>query len=185
MTTRLEDLKPDAQVKGLLGKQAVRIVSAQMMGDAACKVVYRGQDGAFDEKLLFRSSEADLELVAGGRRWSFQGDGDKFRLVSEGERIRLAYLFDPYVAVSSSAIDPLPHQISAVYEHMLPRQPMRYLLADDPGAGKTIMAGLLIKELLIRGELERCLIVAPRLLVGTVAGRTQGEVRAAVRAAHP
>jgi hypothetical protein len=66
--------------------------------------------------------------------------------VSEATRIQLAYLFDPYVAGSSSTIDPLPHQISAVYEHMLPRQPMRFLLADDPGAGKTIMAGLLIKE---------------------------------------
>ena len=76
---------------------------------------------------------------------------EKFKLALEAERIRLAYLFDPYVAISSSDIDPLPHQISAVYEYMLPRQPMRFLLADDPGAGKTIMAGLLIKELIIRG----------------------------------
>ncbi|TGG96685.1 MAG: DEAD/DEAH box helicase [Aphanocapsa feldmannii 277cV] len=132
-----------------------------MMGDAVCKLVYRNQDGTLGEQLLFRSSEADLELLSTGRKWSFQGSGDLFRLVSEAARIELAYLFDPYVAVSSSGIDPLPHQISAVYEHMLPRQPMRFLLADDPGAGKTIMAGLLIKELLIRGELERCLIVAP------------------------
>ena len=72
---------------------------------------------------MFRSNEADLELVSGGRKWSFEGDGALFRLVSEAERIRLAYLFDPYVAVTSSTIDPLPHQISAVYEHMLPRQP--------------------------------------------------------------
>ena len=127
----------------------------------ACQVFYRGQDGTTGDTIVFRSNEADLELVSGGRKWSFEGDGELFRLVSEAERIRLAYLFDPYVAVSSSTIDPLPHQISAVYEHMLPRQPMRFLLADDPGAGKTIMAGLLIKELLIRGELERCLIVAP------------------------
>jgi hypothetical protein len=160
MTTRLEDLKPDALVKGLVGREAVRIVTAQMMGEAA-QVVYRDGQGTIDTQILFREREADLEIVSGGRKWSFEGDGDQFRLVSEAERIRLAYLFDPYVAVSGSAIDPLPHQISAVYEHMLPRQPMRFLLADDPGAGKTIMAGLLIKELLIRGELERCLIVAP------------------------
>src|SRR5207248_5443955 len=78
---------------------------------------------------------------------------------------RLAHLFDPYLAVTSSLVEALPHQITAVYGEMLPRQPLRFLLADDPGAGKTIMAGLLIKELLIRGDLERCLIVAPGGLV--------------------
>src|SRR6202030_1581859 len=77
----------------------------------------------------------------------------------------LAHLFHPYMAVHISPIEPLPHQITAVYGEMLPRQPLRFLLADDPGAGKTIMAGLLIKELLIRGDLERCMIVAPGSLV--------------------
>jgi superfamily II DNA or RNA helicase len=96
-----------------------------------------------------------------GRPWSFDGDGDLLRLVSEAYRINLAWLFDPYVAITTSIIEPLPHQISAVYEEMLPRQPMRFLLADDPGAGKTIMAGLLIKELKVRGDLERCLIISP------------------------
>src|SRR5207248_4347750 len=80
-------------------------------------------------------------------------------------RIRLAYLFDPLLAVHTSLVDPLPHQITAVYEAMLPRQPLRFLLADDPGAGKTIKAGLLIKELLIRGDLRRCLVVCPGMLV--------------------
>jgi superfamily II DNA or RNA helicase len=155
------------------GKERIVGSSAELLGDAACRVVYRGQDGALGEQLLFRTSEATLELVSGGRKWSFAGDGDRFRLVSEAERIQLAHLFDPYVAVSSSAIDPLPHQISAVYEHMLPRQPMRFLLADDPGAGKTIMAVLLIKELLIRGELERCLIVAP----GSLTEQWQDELK--------
>jgi SNF2 family DNA or RNA helicase len=96
-----------------------------------------------------------------GRPWSFDGDGDLLRLASEAYRINLAWLFDPYVAITTSIIEPLPHQISAVYEEMLPRQPMRFLLADDPGAGKTIMAGLLIKELKVRGDLERCLIISP------------------------
>jgi superfamily II DNA or RNA helicase len=86
-------------------------------------------------------------------------------LVSEAHRIRLAHLFDPLVAVHSSLVEPLPHQITAVYESMLPRQPLRFLLADDPGAGKTIMAGLFIKELLIRGDLQRCLVVSPGNLV--------------------
>jgi hypothetical protein len=100
-----------------------------------------------------------------GRPWSFDGDGALFRLVAEANRIRLAHLFDPVLAVHTSLVDPLPHQITAVYEEMLPRQPLRFLLADDPGAGKTIMAGLLIKELIARGDLKRCLIVCPGSLV--------------------
>jgi hypothetical protein len=147
-------------VTGIMGREAVRIVTVQMMGEAAL-MVYRDGQGKIDSQILFRDKEAELKVVPGGRKWSFEGNGDQFRLVSEAERIRLVCLFDPCVAVNGSAIDPLPHQISAVYEHMLPRQPMRFPLADDPGAEKTVMAGLLIKELLIRGELKRCLIVAP------------------------
>jgi SNF2 family DNA or RNA helicase len=104
--------------------------------------------------------------------WSFDGDGALFRLVSEAQRIRLAHLFDPVLAVHTSIVDPLPHQITAVYETMLPRQPLRFLLADDPGAGKTIMAGLLIKELVARGDLQRCLIVCP----GSLAEQWQDEL---------
>ena len=88
------------------------------------------------------------------------------------KRIRLAHLFDPLLAVHTSVVDPLPHQITGVYEAMLPRQPLRFLLADDPGAGKTIMAGLLIKELIARGDLERCLIVCP----GSLAEQWQDEL---------
>jgi superfamily II DNA or RNA helicase len=111
-------------------------------------------------------------VVEQGRPWSFDGDGHLFRLVSEAHRIRLAHLFDPVLAVHTSLIDPLPHQITAVYEAMLPRQPLRFLLADDPGAGKTIMAGLLIKELIIRGDLQRCLVVCP----GSLAEQWQDEL---------
>src|SRR5207244_11718633 len=92
------------------------------------------------------------------------GDGVLFMLVSEARRIHLAHLFDPVLAVHTSIVEPLPHQITAVYESMLPRQPLRFLLADDPGAGKTIMAGLLIKALIARGDLQQCLIVCPRSL---------------------
>lgn len=99
------------------------------------------------------------------QNWSFDSDGGLFRLVSEAYRIHLAHLFDPYLAVHCSLLEHLPHQITAVYGEMLPRQPLRFLLADDPGAGKTIMAGLLIKELMIRADIERCLIVAPGNLV--------------------
>jgi SNF2 family DNA or RNA helicase len=103
--------------------------------------------------------------------WTFDGDGAMLRLVSEAHRIRLAYLFDPLLAVHTSLVDPVPHQITAVYETMLMRQPLRFLLADDPGAGKTIMAGLLIKELVARGDLERCMIVCP----GSLAEQWQDE----------
>ena len=101
------------------------------------------------------------EQLESGRRWTFQADGQLLRLVSEAYRISLAYLFDPLLAVHTSLIDPLPHQITAVYDEMLTRQPLRFLLADDPGAGKTIMAGLLIRELMARGDVRRCLICAP------------------------
>jgi superfamily II DNA or RNA helicase len=107
-----------------------------------------------------------------GRPWSFDGDGKLFRLVSEAHRINLAHLFDPLLAIHTSMVDPLPHQITAVYGEMLPRQPLRFLLADDPGAGKTIMAGLLIKELLIRADLHRCMIVCP----GNLAEQWQDEL---------
>src|SRR5213076_1303391 len=97
--------------------------------------------------------------------WSFDGDGSLLLLVSEAYRIHLAYLFDPLLAVHTSLVEPLPHQITAVYGEMLPRQTLRFLLADDPGAGKTIMTGLFIKELLVRGDVHRCMIVVPGNLV--------------------
>ena len=172
MALKLEDLKPDSQVKGIIGKEAVQIISTRMMGEY-CQAIVRDSEGNTSEQLLSRDQESNLELISGGRKWSFKGDGEKFKLALEAERIRLAYLFDPYVAISSSDIDPLPHQISAVYEYMLNQQPMRFLLADDPGAGKTIMAGLLIKELIIRGDLERCLIIAP----GSLTEQWQDELK--------
>ena len=160
----LEGVVAGTRVRGLAGNSAVEIVRIEWIGSDALNVVYRGNDGPA-EIVLFRDAEPRLEIVGAGRSFSFDGDGETFRLASEAQRIRLAHLFDPFLAVHSSRIDPLPHQITAVYGEMLPRQPLRFLLADDPGAGKTIMAGLFIKELIIRGDLERCLIVAPGSLV--------------------
>lgn len=158
---RLEEIQSGAQVRGIALGGAVSVVSITWSGNHAVTVVYRDPTGTLGERLLYRDDEAALELDAAGRPWSFDGDGELLRLASEAYRFRLAWLFDPYVAISTSAIEPLPHQISAVYEEMMPRLPMRFLLADDPGAGKTIMAGLLIKEMLVRGDLQRCLIVSP------------------------
>jgi superfamily II DNA or RNA helicase len=162
---RLEDLLPDASVRGVLPDALVTVVSVAWHGSAALTLVYRAPNGRVADEILYRHDEPRLEVVEVGRPWSFDGDGAQFRLVAEAHRIRLAHLFDPVLAVHTSLVDPLPHQITAVYEEMLPRQPLRFLLADDPGAGKTIMAGLLIKELIARGDLRRCLIVCPGSLV--------------------
>ncbi len=163
--TRLEDLTPGAQVKGLLADASATVVSVQWFGSDAIELTYKDPSGKLGSALLYRDDEPTLEVADAGRPWSFDGNGEMFRLVSEAYRIRLAYLFDPMLAVSTSLVEPLPHQITAVYGEMLPRQPLRYLLADDPGAGKTIMTGLLIKELMLRGDLHRCLIVCPGSLV--------------------
>lgn len=169
---KLEDLKPNASIRGLLPDTFVTVVSVQWFGSEALELTYKTPSGKVANELIYRSDESRLDLVEQGRPWSFDGDGALFRLVSEAHRIRLAHLFDPVLAVHTSLVDPLPHQITAVYESMLSRQPLRFLLADDPGAGKTIMAGLLIKELIARGDLQRCLIVCP----GSLAEQWQDEL---------
>jgi hypothetical protein len=150
---RLEELQPETVVRGILPDASVSVVNVEWHGSDALTLVYRGPNGRVADEILYRHDEPRLEIAEAGRPWSFDGDGALFRLVSEAHRIRLAHLFDPVLAVHTSLVEPLPHQITAVYEAMLPRQPLRFLLADDPGAGKTIMAGLLIKELLARGDL--------------------------------
>src|SRR6202140_4231066 len=170
--SKLEDLKPNASVRGILPNGLITVVSVQWHGSAALELTYKTAEGKVANELLYRDDEPRIEVVEQGRPWSFDGDGALFRLVSEAQRIRLAHLFDPGLAVHTSIVDPLPHQITAVYESMLPRQPLRFLLADDPGAGKTIMAGLLMKELIARGDLQRCLVVCP----GSLAEQWQDEL---------
>ncbi|MGH6888298.1 MAG: helicase-related protein [Rhizomicrobium sp.] len=165
MSARLEDIKNGASVRGVASAQAVHILSVDWIGDQAINVVFRDHNGTVAETVLYRDDEHRLDVEQGGRPWSFDADGGLLRLVTEANRIKLAHYFDPYLAIHTSLVDPLPHQISAVYGEMLSRQPLRFLLADDPGAGKTIMAGLFIKELIARSDLERCLVVAPGSLV--------------------
>jgi SNF2 family DNA or RNA helicase len=161
----LEDLTRGAAVRGILPDGLVTVVDVQWHGSAVVELTYKDASGRLGSELLYRDRESTIEIASVGRPWSFDGDGSLLRLVSEAHRIRLAYLFDPLLAVHTSLVDPLPHQITAVYSEMLTRQPLRFLLADDPGAGKTIMAGLLIKELVARGDLSRCMIVCPGSLV--------------------
>ncbi len=169
---RLEQLIPGATVRGLVTNGLATVVETKWYGDATLEVVYKDQSGRVHNQILFRDKEESLDIVTPGLGWNLDVDGESLRLVSEAMRIRLAHLFDPMLAVHASMIEPLPHQITAVYGEMLTRQPLRFLLADDPGSGKTIMAGLLVKELIIRGDVKRCLVVCP----GSLASQWQKEL---------
>jgi len=160
-----EDLIRGALVKGILPDRLVSIVDIKWHGSDIIEVIYKDASGHLANELFFRDRKPSLEIVNQGTQFNFDGDPAQFRLASEARRISLTHLFDPWPAIHTSLIEPLPHQITGVYEAMLPRQPLRFLLADDPGAAKTVMAGLLIKELMIRGDMHRCLICCPGNLV--------------------
>lgn len=159
--SKLEDLTVGSIVSGLLNNESVQVVAVRWYGSAVLEITYKNNQGMLANQLIYREDETRLVVEDSNLPWSFDADGDTVRLVSEAYRINLAHIFDPYLAVHTSAIEPLPHQISAVYQEMFPRLPLRYILADDPGAGKTVMTGLLLKELIVRGDLKRCLIVSP------------------------
>ena len=169
---KLEDIVAGVMLKGIIPDEYVSVVHTKWHGNNVLEVTYKDNTGAPSIELIYRERESSLDIADAGRKWSFTVDGELFRLVSEALRINMAYLFDPLLAVNTSDVEPLPHQITAVYEHMLARQPLRFLLADDPGSGKTIMAGLLIKELFLRGDLQRCMVVCP----GNLAEQWQDEL---------
>jgi superfamily II DNA or RNA helicase len=162
---KLEEIAAGASLSGIEPAQIVTVVATVFHGEGALQLVYRMPDGAMKERLLGRADEASLSAATVERPFSFDGDAAAFQLTCEAKRIDLAFLFDPMMAVHTSNVDALPHQITAVYESMLPRQPLRFVLADDPGAGKTIMAGLYIRELIMRADARRILVVAPGSLV--------------------
>ncbi len=127
------------------------------------KVVGRGlKSGLTYDPVLNTAQIAQLTVSAD--REPFDGDARLFRLGVEAQRLGLAYEYDPFFSLSIARVDPLPHQLEAVYEYFLKLPRIRFLLADDPGAGKTIMAGLLLKELKARGLVRRVLIVTPASL---------------------
>lgn len=163
--TKLEDITAGLSLEGLEPGLVVTVSAVVPVGEGALTVIYKLPDGNLRERLLGRTDESSIAEAITARPWSFDGDGEAFKLTVESKRIDLAFLFDPMMAVHTSNVEPLPHQITAVYESMLPRQPLRYVLADDPGAGKTIMAGLYIRELIMRADARRILIVAPGSLV--------------------
>jgi superfamily II DNA or RNA helicase len=161
----LAELKPGLALVGLEPNLVCTVVAVTPIAENAVQVFYKLPDGALKERLLGTADQEAISLAVTERPWSFDGDGAAFQLACEAKRLDLAFLFDPMMAVHTSNVEPLPHQITAVYESMLPRQPLRFVLADDPGAGKTIMAGLYIRELVMRADARRILIVAPGSLV--------------------
>jgi superfamily II DNA or RNA helicase len=159
---RHDQLKPNVIVRGPILPEPVQIIVTIPMG-ASVKLVGKGlNSGQVHEPILNAEQLATLEATPESE--PFDGDPQRFRLGIEARRLQLAYEYDPYFALSIARVDPLPHQLEAVYDYFLRLPRIRFLLADDPGAGKTIMAGLLIKELKIRGLVKRTLIVTPASL---------------------
>ncbi|BBY07105.1 helicase-related protein [Mycobacterium noviomagense] len=160
----LEELKPGLRIDGLIPAEVVTVIAAQWHGTEALELTYKTTPGALGQQVVFRRDQDKLSIAQSGSR-PFDANASDFKLVAEAQRITLAGLFDPMLAVATSDVRPLPHQIRAVYGELLPRTPLRFLLADDPGAGKTIMAGLYMKELVLRDDVKQCLVVAPGGLV--------------------
>lgn len=148
-------------VKNLIPSEPVIINQIQPLGNMV-SLKYTGVNTQKSNTKVISKTDFDaLEILTEEGTFNFQGDATKFGLFAEAERINSAYQFDPLFAVNCSIVDPLPHQVEAVYKFLLPLPNIRFLLADDTGAGKTIMTGLLVKELMMRGLAERILIITP------------------------
>ncbi len=156
---RTDDLKPDLIVRGSVLPEPVKIIKTVHLGNSV-KLIGEGMTtGQVHQPVLSAAQVAELEPSP--ETPPYDGDAARFRLGIEAMRLGLAYEYDPYFSLSIARVDPLPHQLEAVYDYFLKIPRIRFLLADDPGAGKTIMAGLLIKELKVRGLIKRVLIVTP------------------------
>jgi SNF2 family DNA or RNA helicase len=155
------NLTPGLIVKNLLENEPVQINKISPLGNMT-SIHFTGiNSNISNNKLLTKEQLIALEVITINGTFNFTGNPEKFKLFAEAERINSAYQFDPLFAVNCSVIDPLPHQVEAVYKYLLPLPNIRFLLADDTGAGKTIMTGLLIKELMMRDLIERILIITP------------------------
>src|SRR3989475_5904229 len=153
------ELKPGIIVRGPVLPEPIEVLVVTLLGDVI-KIVGAGQKTGQVHELILNSEQLS-QLQSSPEKEPFDGDPLRFRLGVEAYRLGLAYESDPYFSLSIARVDPLPHQLEAVYEYFLTLPRIRFLLADDPGAGKTIMAGLLLKELKIRGLVCRTLIITP------------------------
>ena len=157
-------LQPDTIIEGPFWPEPVRVLRARQYGSAIqIEAVGVLESKYYDQTIPLDQFEAQVQLRV-GRSYFFDSQPSLFRLAVEALRTHLAHSFDPQFAVSVSQVDPLPHQLVAVYKHILPLPRIRFLLADDPGAGKTIMAGLLMRELMQRGDVKRVLVLCPKAL---------------------
>jgi superfamily II DNA or RNA helicase len=154
-----QELKANLIISGPIFPEPVQVIMTLDMGTSV-KVIGKGLRTERVYEPILDANQLDA-ITASPEREPFDGDSVRFRLGIEAMRLGLAYEYDPYFALSIARVDPLPHQLEAVYDYFLKLPRIRFLLADDPGAGKTIMAGLLIKELKIRGLAKRTLIVTP------------------------
>lgn len=154
-------IEPGQIVKNLIPTEPVTVNQIQPLGSMVSLKFTGLNTNRANSKVITKQEFEALEVLTQEGTFNFKGDPIRFGLFAEAERINSAYQFDPLFAVNCSIVDPLPHQVEAVYKFLLPLPKIRFLLADDTGAGKTIMAGLLIKELMMRGLAERILIVVP------------------------
>ncbi len=160
MAAGADSLKEGQVLTGSLFNEPMRVETVQANGPASWVVGLVGTQSERFRKVAL--SAADIErLTVIDARPSYDGDGRLLRLGLQAYALGIAYEFDPYFGLSISRVDPLPHQLEAVYDYLLKLARVRFLLADDAGAGKTIMSGLLIRELELRGLAERILIVCP------------------------
>lgn len=157
-----EKLKKGVVITSGIFPEKVEIIAVEEAG-TNFTVLARGlETGHVHERILTAKQVEGLEVSDSEGGLDFGTDPYGFSLGIEAHRIRLAFEFDPLFALNASRIDAVPHQLEAVYKYLVPhRRAVRYLLADDPGAGKTIMAGLVLKELKMRGLVNSCLIVVP------------------------
>ncbi len=160
MTPDRDTLSAGDVVSGFEPSELVEVQQVKAFGDRKLVEAIGLQSRRHYKRPLSDDEIASLVRVRGDT-CLYEGDAGAFLLGAEAERIRIAHQFDPLFAVNSSIVDPLPHQIEAVYRFLLPLPRIRFLLADDTGAGKTIMTGLLLKELLFRGVIKKILIVTP------------------------
>jgi superfamily II DNA or RNA helicase len=137
----------------------VEVLAVIPFGDSL-KVIGRGLNSGLTHDPVLTPDQL-ARMIVSVESEAFDGDGRLFRLGVEAHRLGLAFEYDPFFSLSIARVDPLPHQLEAVYDYFLRLPRIRFLLADDPGAGKTIMAGLLLKELKARGLIRRTLIVTP------------------------
>lgn len=158
--SKLDEVKEGSVIKGPFWPEGIKVISSRQIGTRIEISGIGVKSERFYSRILTEDDLVKIKRVD-LRRKDFSGDADSFFLSTEAKRIRFAFQFDPLYAVNVSQIDPLPHQIDAVYHYILKHPRIRFLLADDPGAGKTIMAGLILKELKQRGIVERALIVIP------------------------